>query len=100
MKSILVFSFLLITLNVLTSQSTEKKVGGNCEDCDLMFDGIPDKMASSITLISDEEPGEKMIIAGTIYKKDGITLAPDIILYVYHTDYKGNYNRKKYYVFH
>lgn len=91
MKSILVFTFWLISLNVITSQSADKKVGGNCEDCELMFDGIPGKMASSITLISDEEPGEKMIIAGTIFKKDGITPAPDVILYVYHTDYKGNY---------
>lgn len=91
MKPILVFLYLLITCNTIISQSTEKKVGGGCEDCELMYEGMPDKISSSITLASNEEPGEKMIITGTIFKKDGITPAPDVILYVYHTDYKGNY---------
>src|SRR5690606_2706219 len=39
----------------------------------------------------DDEPGERMIISGTIYKKDGKTPAPDVILYVYQTDNTGRY---------
>jgi protocatechuate 3,4-dioxygenase beta subunit len=38
------------------------------------------------------KPGEPMIIRGVIYKSDGKTAAPGIILYVYHTDNKGLYS--------
>ncbi len=34
-------------------------------------------------------PGEKMIITGILYKADGKTPWPDVIMYAYHTDSKG-----------
>ncbi len=35
-----------------------------------------------------------MVVAGTIYKVDGKTPAPGVVLYVYHTDQQGNYSKK------
>ena len=40
------------------------------------------------------DKGERLIIKGTIFKKDGITPYPNIILYAYHTDDKGYYSKK------
>ena len=39
------------------------------------------------------EPGEPMVISGTIYEADGKTPAKDIGLYIYHTDVTGYYNK-------
>ncbi len=68
-----------------------QKIGGGCEDCELMFEGIPEQLPWQTTLASPKEEGERMIIIGTIYQKDGKTPAAGIILYVYHTDVKGEY---------
>lgn len=70
----------------------DKAVGGACDGCDLMFEGMPASLSWETTLSPKGEPGEPMIIEGTIYKKDGKTPAPDVVLYVYHTDAKGYYS--------
>lgn len=49
--------------------------------------GIP----SRIKMVIDSEPGEPMIISGTIYLSDGKTPAKGAILSVWHTDTKGYY---------
>jgi protocatechuate 3,4-dioxygenase beta subunit len=38
---------------------------------------------------------QPMIISGTVYKADGKTPARDILIYFYHTDTEGYYNRKR-----
>ncbi len=46
---------------------------------------------SKIIMVSDSEPGEPMIISGTIYLSDRKTPAKGAILSVWHTDTKGYY---------
>jgi protocatechuate 3,4-dioxygenase beta subunit len=75
--------------------STERKVGTRCEDCEMMFEGMPQSISWETRLTDSNEPGEPMVISGTIYKPDGKTPAPEIILYVYHTDAQGNYSPSK-----
>ncbi|HSY76348.1 MAG TPA: protocatechuate 3,4-dioxygenase [Bacteroidia bacterium] len=48
-------------------------------------------MPAKIKLVSDSEPGEPMIISGTVYLPDGKTPAKNAILSVWHTDANGNY---------
>ncbi|MBL7842228.1 MAG: intradiol ring-cleavage dioxygenase [Cyclobacteriaceae bacterium] len=91
------FLSFLLTSFVITGcsqhrSSTEKQVGGGCEDCDLMFAGIPANLSWKTKIASEDEPGEPMIISGVIYKNDGKTPAPGVILYIYHTDDKGLYS--------
>lgn len=43
------------------------------------------------TLCSDKEPGEPLIVTGTIYGPDGRTPVEGINLFVYQTDVKGVY---------
>ncbi len=74
---------------------TFKQVGGPCEDCQMIFDGIPESITSTSSLVMAGEPGEPMVIRGVIFKKDGKTPAPDVILYVYQTDNKGLYSTGK-----
>jgi protocatechuate 3,4-dioxygenase beta subunit len=67
-------------------------VGGGCDGCERMFDGMPQQMNSQTAIASREEPGERMEISGIIFQPDGKTPAPNVILYVYHTDAKGIYS--------
>ena len=71
--------------------TSDRPVGDGCEDCELMFAGMPATLSWKTKLAPDGEPGEAMIISGTIYKRDGKTPAPDVILYVYQTDNNGRY---------
>jgi protocatechuate 3,4-dioxygenase beta subunit len=84
---------LLIAITAACAQNkSERSVGGPCEDCQMMFDGMPAKLSASSSLAPADEPGEKLIITGTIFKRDGKTPAQDVILYVYHTDAQGLYS--------
>lgn len=40
------------------------------------------------------QKGQRLLITGTIYKLDGKTPAPNVILYYYHTDINGVYARR------
>lgn len=76
------------------SAKPETKVGGNCEGCEAIFESPVafDKLNEADTLPDFNEPGPKIEISGIIYQQDGKTPAPGVILYVYHTDQKGNYS--------
>jgi protocatechuate 3,4-dioxygenase beta subunit len=45
----------------------------------------------STTIAGPEEPGEPLVITGTVYGPNGSTPAPGVILYVYHTNAEGIY---------
>lgn len=39
------------------------------------------------------EPGEPLLMSGRIFQPDGVTPAPGVLLFVYHTDATGYYNQ-------
>lgn len=94
MKTLLTLAMLTLCILSCTAQpkQPERVVGTRCEDCEMMYEGMPEKINWDTRLTNPNEPGETMIISGTIYKPDGKTPAPGIILYVYHTDSKGLYS--------
>lgn len=49
------------------------------------------EISSKLNLVADSEPGERMIIAGTVYLPDGKTPAKDAVLSLWQTDAKGYY---------
>lgn len=87
MKKLLIFSILLFVCVLSKAQ----KVGGSCENCELINEGMPKELTWQTTIADAKEKGERMEISGTIYQKDGKTPAAGVILYVYHTDVKGEY---------
>ena len=67
-------------------------VGGGCDGCALMFEGMPADLSWETTIAESTEAGESMEISGTIYQSDGKTPANAVVLYVYHTDARGFYS--------
>jgi protocatechuate 3,4-dioxygenase beta subunit len=57
--------------------------------------GNPCKLAGTVaTLAGADEPGERMIVTGTVYRSDGTTPAAGAIVYAYQTDKGGEYHIK------
>lgn len=46
-------------------------------------------------LATADDPGERILISGTIYKPDGKAVAASTLIYLYHTDVHGIYGRKE-----
>jgi protocatechuate 3,4-dioxygenase beta subunit len=61
---------------------------------------IPKDISSRVRLASKDEPGEPIVLTGTIYKKDGVTPDSGVTLFVYQTDAGGYYHRPEENVFH
>lgn len=75
-----------------TTAKQLRRVGAQCESCEGIYEGMPKNPSWQTAIADAKEPGEQMEISGVIYKSDGKTPAPDVILYVYHTDAKGLYS--------
>ncbi len=52
----------------------------------------PAGVSSVTTLVTKDEPGEKLVITGTAYKADGKTVYAGLVIYLYQTDATGVYN--------
>ena len=51
----------------------------------------PANLSWRTTMTTPREPGEPLVMSGTIYEADGVTPARGVLLYVYHTDATGYY---------
>ena len=71
-----------------------KIVGGMCDGCEIMYEGMPDLLNDTDTSDGWNEAGQKLIVAGTVFQLDGKTPAPGIILYYWQTDNTGRYTPK------
>jgi protocatechuate 3,4-dioxygenase beta subunit len=54
---------------------------------------VPDSVSSRTSFKVAADDGEPMIISGTVFKADGKTVAPNTLIYFYHTDKFGIYGR-------
>ncbi len=78
--------------NANKNSATGKQiVGGPFENADYIFMGMPEKLNSVDTSPGWKLNGQHLLITGTIYKEDGTTPAPGVILYYYHTNLEGKY---------
>ncbi len=53
--------------------------------------GMPAQIAAADTSAGWKQDGIKMMVTGTVFKNDGRTPAPGVILYYYHTNINGKY---------
>ena len=70
-------------------------VGGPFENGEFMYIGMPGNIKSIDTSAGWTQNGQKLLVTGTMYKSDGKTPAPGVILYYYHTNINGLYAGKR-----
>jgi protocatechuate 3,4-dioxygenase beta subunit len=75
-----------------TADTPEPIVGGPCEGCEAVFQGLPVELSWSTRIAPEDEPGEPMRIEGTVTDGAG-EAAAGVIVYAYHTDARGIYPR-------
>jgi protocatechuate 3,4-dioxygenase, beta subunit len=86
-------TFLLSSAAILQSPlSARGQALPDCEWCGA--DEAPDNLGSSIALADENEPGERLRVQGTVYAPDGVTPAPGVLLYLYHTNHAGLYAQR------
>ena len=83
----IIFFFLIIAC--LNNSQT---LVGTCEGCEAVFE-FGDKVLSPVDTLPGFNDGTKVKLTGTIYKKDK-TPAAGVILYIYHTNDAGIYEKK------
>ena len=76
-----------------TKNTTEKSnvVGGSCDGCEIMYVDMPTNLKAVSTSAGWTEKGQKLLVTGTVFKLDGKTPAPNVIIYYWQTDNNGYY---------
>lgn len=77
------------------SPTINNLVGGGCDGCELMFVGMPANINSVDTSVAWREKGQKLMVTGTVFKIDGKTPAPGVVIYYWQTDNNGYYSPAK-----
>ena len=74
-------------------QETNSIVGGGCEGCELMYVDMPKNINAIDTSMGwHASNAQKLLITGKVFELDGITPAPNVVLYYWHTDINGYYS--------
>lgn len=59
----------------------------------LAFQGEPASSSAPIVLVGEDEPGQPLVVSGTVYAPDGVTPVAGITLNIHQTDANGYYAR-------
>ncbi len=68
-----------------------KQVGGNFENKEFTYYGIPKNILQIDTSSGWGQSGQKILLTGIVYQPDGKTPAPEVLIYYYHTNIEGRY---------
>lgn len=78
-------------------KASDIQVGGPCEGCEAIFESpIEFDKLPNLAWLPDwhEDSINRIAINGTVFKGDGKTPAPNVVIYIYHTDQSGVYPTK------
>ena len=103
MKALIVFAVILISNTGCTQNATKKqvqgsvRVGGSCEGCEAIHESpLPFDSLKNVSWLPDwDDKGKKLTVTGIVDGPNGKP-APNVVIYVYHTDQTGVYPTKGY----
>jgi len=79
------------------NQSNNQLENDTCDNPDAnincCFVNMPESISEIMSITRENEPGERLIIKGSIFKLDGTTPYANVVLYAYHTDNTGHYSK-------
>jgi len=86
---------LLFSIVVLVNSSCiSQVVGGGCDGCEIMYTDMPETISSKSYSPAWNDEGDKLLISGQVFARDGVTPVNDVIIYYWQTDNKGYYSSK------
>jgi protocatechuate 3,4-dioxygenase beta subunit len=65
-------------------------IGGPCEGCEWVYDGLPATLTARSRIAAVDAPGAAMTLSGVVRSGHGAPVA-GIVVYAYHTDHRGLY---------
>ena len=74
----------------MPASANEPVIGGPCEGCEAVYQGMPENLASSARIAPTGERGEPLRVTGLVTGRDGRPRA-GVVVYAYQTDAKGIY---------
>lgn len=85
-------ALILFTVTLLGCASSDREpiLGGPCQGCEYIYDGMPAELESRSRIAPAEEAGDPMVLFGTVTTSTGEP-APGIIVYAYQTNAEGVY---------
>ena len=96
MKIALFTAFILVGCGAFaTARSAtahEAILGGPCDGCEWVFEGMPDSLSWNTRIAPASERGEPMRIDGVVRDRAGRPVS-GVIVYAYHTNAQGTYPR-------
>jgi len=93
MKKLILILLTVFIHNSCYSQRTP--IGCSAEAmCEAVFEFGEQELTAVDTLPDFNRPGPKLKVTGTVYQPDGKTPAPNVVLYIYHTNQKGIYEKR------
>ena len=82
---------LLSTALLATADAAPVPVlGGPCDGCEIVHQGMPAELGATARIAPVGEPGEPLVVEGVVRTADGAPAA-GIVVYGYHTNAKGRY---------
>jgi hypothetical protein len=70
--------------------SREPVIGGPCEGCDWVYDGVPAKLSPVARIAPVNEAGSPLVIEGVVKSTRAASVA-NVVVYAYHTNIGGLY---------
>ncbi|MEP5612231.1 MAG: intradiol ring-cleavage dioxygenase [Cyclobacteriaceae bacterium] len=86
----ILLAFLISTCQSQDNRS-KKPVGGPCEGCEAIHEYGQVNLSPVDTLPEFQKTEPKLKLTGTVYEKDGVAPASNVILYIYQTNRGGIY---------
>lgn len=94
LKFLFTASLLISLFSACLAQKNTSLLGGPCQGCEALYE-YGNKMLTAIDTLPGFEKNEPQLhMQGTVYQQDGETPASDVILYIYHTNRSGIYEKK------
>jgi len=85
-----ILAAVLLIVSTPALAEVEPVLGGRCEGCEYVFDGLPSSMTARSRIAPVDAPGETMHVTGVVRDADGKP-REGIVVYAYQTDHLGVY---------
>lgn len=89
--ALLLSAFLASAVSTCSPASAQRADLYRCDGCEAIYEHGFDDLTWSTRIADKEEPGEPLVLTGTVYETDAKTPAEGVIIYAYQTNAAGVY---------